>query len=198
MYVVGLGNPGEKYATTRHNVGWMVLDTLRSKFECTDLDCNTHWNARVSECELSAGESVVLVYPQTFMNRSGETVRLILRDKADASVVIVHDDIALAVGKIRVSQGKGHGGHNGIKSIVEHTKRIDLVRVRVGVAGKRWWGDSPYIPTGAALPKHVLSGFSWWERGVVQDGIERAAQAVQMLAAEDISSVMNTYNADPS
>lgn len=198
MYVVGLGNLGEKYATTRHNVGWMVLDRLRSKFECTAPNRNNHWNARISECQLGTGESVVLVYPQTFMNRSGETVRLILRDKADASVIVVHDDIALPVGKIRVSQGKGHGGHNGIKSIMEHTKRIDLVRVRVGVAGKRWWGSDMYIPTGAALPKHVLSGFSWWERGAVEDGIERAAQAVQMLATEDVSSVMNIYNTDPS
>lgn len=194
MYIVGLGNPGEKYTATRHNVGWMVLDTLRSEMSCTDTDHVPHWKALIAKCNGTSELPVTLVYPQTFMNRSGETVRAIMRDDAESAIIIVHDDTALPVGKIRISQGRGTGGHNGIKSIYDQTKKTDFVRVRVGVAGKRWWGSEPYVPTGPALPRHVLSGFSWWERGAMHEGITTATQALQALCTDDVTTVMNMYN----
>ena len=198
LYVVGLGNPGDAYTKTRHNVGWMTLDNLQTSCTCADPDQVNHWQAMVVRCVVGTETELMLVYPQTFMNRSGETVRQLLHDQPAASLVIVHDDIALPVGKIRISQGKGHGGHNGIKSIFEHTKRTDFVRVRIGIASTRWWSQEPYVPTGAALPKHVLSGFAWWERSAIQSGIDRATQAVLALGAQDIAIVMNTYNTDVS
>ena len=131
MYIVGLGNPGKEYEKTRHNVGWMVLDTLRTEWSCGDSVLKKHWQAVVCNCKNEKGMPLTLVYPQTFMNRSGETVRAIVHDATNASVIIIHDDTALPLGTIKISQGRGDGGHNGIKSINHHVKQNDFVRIRI-------------------------------------------------------------------
>ncbi len=192
-YVIGLGNPGKKYANTRHNVGWAVLDALAAEHQFTGLEAMRPYQANV--CRGTLAEQVVwLVYPQTFMNRSGETVRAVLRDDPPAQILIVHDDVSLPVGQCRISYQRGHGGHNGVRSIFSLTKRKDFVRVRIGVAGTRWFSREPYVPTGSALPQHVLAPFSWRERSVCAVGITRGVSAVVSIVRDGVQVAMNEHN----
>ena len=192
-YIVGLGNPGEKYQSSRHNIGWQLLDQLVAEAGCTELSSHKYWQAQIAYVTLLQ-ESVCLVYPQTYMNRSGETVAAILKDDPDAHIIIVHDDVALPLGTVKISTGKGHGGHNGLRSIFTTTKQNDFDRVRLGVAGRYLLSGTPYVPTGKDLPKHVLGNFSFLEKNKVQQSIKRAAEAVTVLVDQGVDIAMNTFN----
>ena len=194
MYIIGLGNPGKQYVVTRHNVGWMVLDKLRQEYQCADLLDKRVWKAKVCDCRVCGGVDCTLVYPQTFMNKSGETARAIYHDDADASLVLVHDDAALPLGVVRIVQGRGSGGHNGVTSVYRETKRDDFVRVRVGVAGRRWWDNSTHVPSGAELSRFVLSRFSLWERSALDSGISKGVGALITILNSGAVAAMNEWN----
>lgn len=135
--VVGLGNPGKKYEKTRHNVGFALLDSLHDSLKTYGInkwELSKKFNAEISGCTINTTK-VILVKPMTFMNGSGQAVGLIAHyyNIPARDIIVVHDDKDIPLGETKVHVGRGHAGHNGIKSILEHIGKDDLTRVRVGI-----------------------------------------------------------------
>jgi peptidyl-tRNA hydrolase, PTH1 family len=180
--VVGLGNPGRRYAGTRHNIGFEVVDLLAARH-------GAGWESAPAEALIARwrASSVVLVKPLTFMNLSGQAVGDLLRfykiDCADLLVVV--DDVNLALGRLRARPGGSAGGHNGLKSLIGLLGTDGFGRIRIGVGGGEPQRD---------LAGHVLGRFLDDERSVVQEATLRAADAVELWVAEGMAPVMNRYN----
>ncbi len=170
--VVGLGNPGPEYQDTRHNVGQRVLDVLAERLRGTF----TREGDTVSTPVRWRGETVYLVKPQAFMNVSGPAVRRALaRLRAEPiDLVLVYDDIDLPLGTVRIRMKGGHGGHNGVRSIVETLGTEDIRRVKVGIGRPEHKGD---------VPDHVLSVFDEEEQSAVESAVAAAADRVLELLA---------------
>lgn len=182
--VVGLGNPGAKYAETRHNVGFAVLDELATRWH---LSWNILPGARMADGVI-AHEPVVLVAPQLYMNRSGAAVQGVAPLAGAAALVVVHDDLDLERGCVRVKCGGGTAGHRGLDSIVERYGE-DFSRVRIGIGR-----PAP----GADVADYVLSAFAADERETMADTIGRAADAVECILHDGVAAAMNRFNARPN
>lgn len=170
--VVGLGNPGAEYAATRHNVGWMALDQLAETLE----------PVRGIKARVAVIDSVAYAKPTTFMNTSGEGVGPLaaMLGVPPERVVVIHDELDLPVGKVRVKLGGNENGHNGLKSITEHIGTRDYVRVRIGIGRP---------PAGVAVPDWVLGPVSGDER------IDLAAEAARLVVAEGLAKAQNVIHA---
>jgi len=136
---------------------------------------------------VAGGVEVLLAKPQTFMNESGRTAGAILRytSSTAADLVVVHDDLDLPLGTVRVKTGGGHGGHNGLRSLIDHLGAADFIRVRIGVGRP---------PAGRDAAAYVLSPFLPEERPAADDAIGRAAEAVRMMLLEGLTKAMNAFN----
>jgi PTH1 family peptidyl-tRNA hydrolase len=180
--VIGLGNPGAEYQGTRHNVGFDVVDELARRWDVR----LRPWKA-IGDLAMAAGRGVLLARPGTFMNVSGEAVvRISAFHKVDpGNLLIVVDDVQLPLGRLRLRRSGSAGGHNGLKSVIEHLGD-GFPRLRVGVGR----GDPQWD-----LADHVLSRFRSDEREVIAKAIERAADAAEVFVTEDIEAAMNRFNA---
>ena len=185
--VAGLGNPGERYRRTRHNVGFMVVDAIADRHGARNPRVES--DAWVAETTVGS-EHVLLVKPMTFMNRSGAAIGPLLQERglAPSSAVVVVDDVALDLGTLRVRERGSHGGHNGLRSVADVLGTDDYPRLRVGIRR----GSDPLD-----LAEFVLSDFAAEEVLVVQEVVGLAADAVEMLVREGASAAMNRYNAPP-
>lgn len=190
--IVGLGNPGLFYANNRHNIGYMCVNRFAR-------DHKIRFNkkqglARVGTGEID-GEEVVLARPQTFMNESGEAVsRLVTKYKIGMSdLIIIHDDLDLPTGKIRLRQGRGSGGHKGIESIIARLGKGNFYRVRVGI-GRPDILENADIDKEQVVIDYVLSGFTREERKIINGVIPEVSRAVSCLLTEGIETAMNKYN----
>jgi len=183
MYIIaGLGNPGKKYENTRHNIGFITLDYLAERH---DIKINKiKHKALVGEGRI-AGQKVLLVKPQTYMNLSGESLREVMDYyKVDIEdMIVVYDDIDLPAGIVRIRKKGSAGTHNGMRSIVQHLGQ-DFPRIRMGIGNDRR-GD---------LVDFVLGGFSKEDREVLEPAVERAALAIESYVDEGIEKAMNKYN----
>jgi PTH1 family peptidyl-tRNA hydrolase len=179
--IVGLGNPGSEYSGTRHNVGFEVVDELARR-----------WKAKLKKWKSIADVAVVrdrdalLVEPRTYMNSSGSAVQAVMAfyKIPPRDVMIVVDEVQLPLAKIRLRPSGSAGGHNGLKSVIEHVG-TDFPRLRIGVER----GDRR-----RDLADRVLSRFESGERDIIDRSIVRAADAVETFIAEGIGPAMNTYN----
>ena len=182
--VVGLGNPGERYRRTRHNIGFMVVDALAARAAVRR--GRSEAEAWVAEVDL-ADVRVLLVKPQTFMNRSGAAVEPLLAKHGDgpADLLVVVDDVALELGTLRIRERGSHGGHNGLRSIVEALGSDDFARVRVGIRR----ADSPLDLAG-----YVLADFDPDETVAVPEIVSRAADAVECFLHDGPQTAMNRFN----
>jgi PTH1 family peptidyl-tRNA hydrolase len=180
--VVGLGNPGSRYAGTRHNVGFDAIDLLAESPHAGRFQVRNQ--AEVAELREGV-HRLLLVKPQTFMNLSGRPVRQLVDfyQVPVENLLVVCDDINLPLGKLRVRRGGTHGGHNGLRDIQNHLGTTEYPRLRIGV-------DSP---ADDAID-HVLGRFRPAERPVIEDAIRLAAQAVLVWAERGIEPCMNQYN----
>jgi len=180
--VVGLGNPGRRYRGTRHNVGWEVVDRLSARW---DLPVSREEEeALVGRGEI-AGQEVLLAKPLTYMNRSGEAVRGLVRRYGvqPQEVLVIYDDVDLPVGAIRIRPRGSSGGHHGMASVLEALGTSEIPRVRVGIGRPR--GETA---------EYVLSRFSSEERPLIEEAMERAADAVEAILREGTEAAMNRYN----
>lgn len=186
MYIiVGLGNPGKQYENTRHNIGFDVIDRLAAK---EGIDVLEKKHKAIIGKGMIAGEKCVLAKPQTFMNLSGESVReLVDFYKVDpaSEVIVISDDISLAVGQIRVRKKGSAGGHNGLKNIIAHLGGENFPRVRMGVGEK---------PAAYDLADYVLGHFTKDERKEMDEAADRAADAIRMILSKDVDAAMNQFN----
>lgn len=182
--VVGLGNPGERYRRTRHNVGFMVVDLLAARASASQ--GRQQHEAWVAEARI-ADQDVVLVKPLTFMNRSGVAVAPLLESCAAglSDVLAVVDDVALDLGVLRLRERGSHGGHNGLRSLVEVLGSDEFPRLRLGIGAADGATD---------LASHVLADFGPDEVLVVQEMVGRAVEAIECLLREGAPSAMSRYN----
>ena len=182
--IAGLGNPGDQYRRTRHNVGFDVIDELARRrglvFEMAPANAlQARWRREA--------EIVGLVKPLTLMNLSGEAIGSLSRyyKVAVADLLVVCDDVNLPLGRLRVRPGGSDGGHNGLKSIAQHLGTIEYARLRIGVGR----GD-----VRRDLADHVLARFEPDERAGMEEAIARAADAAEMWISDGLARVMNTFN----
>jgi PTH1 family peptidyl-tRNA hydrolase len=178
--VAGLGNPGEEYGGTRHNIGFLVVDLLAAQFGST-WERSTKWDAVSAKC----GE-IILAKPMSFMNRSGHPLFAIAQffKIEPQEILIVLDDFALPLGRLRLRPNGGSGGHNGLESIIAQFGTEEIPRLRVGIGA---------APTQGSID-HVLGRFFEEEKPLVRSTIERAAQAVKCAIDNGFVSAMNTFN----
>ena len=190
--IVGLGNPGRGYANSRHNLGFMCLNHF-ARTHNISLDKKLG-QARTGSGEVAGGE-VVVARPQTYMNRSGQAVsRLVRRFKlVPEDVIIIHDDLDLAPGKIRIRQGGGSGGHKGIDSIIAELGNRDFLRVRVGI-GRPAGAEASTEIAEADIISYVLSDFTLDEKPIIAQTIPVVSDAILCLLTEGLTAAMNKYN----
>jgi PTH1 family peptidyl-tRNA hydrolase len=185
--LVGLGNPGPQYRDTRHNVGFWVVDEIARRWGLSD-NWRERFDALSVRAATAAGETVLVAKPLTFMNLSGFAVSKLAQyfqiEPADTLVIV--DEVALPLGRLRARRSGSAGGHNGLKSIVEQLGTDAFPRLRLGVGR----GDNR-----RDLADHVLSKFEPVERATIEAAVLRAADAAEMFVAEGIERVMNTFNA---
>ena len=186
MYIIaGLGNPGTRYAGTRHNIGFDAVTHLSDRY-----------GIRLSRTEQKAlcgsgqieGQKVLLVQPQTFMNLSGMSIRALAdyyKIDPEEELIVIYDDVSLEPGKLRVRAKGSAGGHNGMKDIIAHLETQEFPRIRVGVGAKI---------EGQDLVNHVLGHFSGEDRELVQEAVRSASDAVRLMVQGEIDAAMNQYN----
>ncbi|MDO8561039.1 MAG: aminoacyl-tRNA hydrolase [bacterium] len=187
MYlIVGLGNPGKEYEETRHNVGRMVLLAFHKKINANDFSFNKKWNALVAETKLGK-EKLVLVLPETFMNKSGNAVGPAARfyKTKPSAVIIVHDDSDIELGRAKLSFNKSSGGHKGVESVKRALKTEAYWRFRIGVQKKK------RVPA----EKLVLQKFTPNEKRAIAKIIKQTANALETLRENRPEIIMNAYNA---
>lgn len=196
--IVGLGNPGKEYEKTRHNIGFMVLDEVVSQLGGSFCDASK-WPALTAEASVG-GEKVIFMKPTTYMNRSGEAVsKFVGYYKLEPSDIwVVSDDLDLPLGRIRVRHEGTSGGHNGLKSIIEHFGTDAIPRIRLGI--QRFTGDfdrSDPIPEEPEASIFVLQPFEKREAAVVENSVKRAAQII-LNSLADNSLAAHTYEVGPT
>jgi PTH1 family peptidyl-tRNA hydrolase len=180
--IVGLGNPGRKYRHNRHNIGFQAVDGLAKKFgiRLWRKSCK----AQIGRGEIS-GAPIILAKPQTFMNRSGESVALMCsRYKIfTGSLIVIHDDLDLEAGRIKLKKGGGHGGHNGLRSIMERCGDSEFVRIRIGI-GRPQGGEE--------ASEYVLKNFS--DPAEARQGVEEVGDIVEFLLLNGLSEAMHRFH----
>ncbi len=190
--IVGLGNPGFLYARNRHNIGFMCVKHL-AKVRKIRFD-KKQGQARTGIGNI-AGYRVVLARPQTYMNASGESVSALMRklNVTPSDLIVIHDDLDLPTGKIRLRLGGGSGGHKGVDSIIARTGVRDFYRVRVGIGHPDMSDVSPGDKEGMVVD-YVLSDFTRDESKIIEKTLPSVSEAVTCLLAEGLDAAMNKFN----
>jgi len=180
--VVGLGNPGREYERTRHNLGFRVVDELARRAGVHEF--RRHGSKLVARMHRN-GDEALLIKPMTYMNRSGQAVQELTDRHVDEDLIVVHDDLDLEFGTVRVKRGGGHGGHNGLRSILEEAEAGDFLRVRLGIGRDDQTADAA---------DWVLEPFPAEQEAVVKAMIERGADAAEATLLRGAQHAMNTFN----
>jgi PTH1 family peptidyl-tRNA hydrolase len=182
--IVGLGNPGPEYAKTRHNLGFMLIDVLAGRMQTT---------VKRDECRSLVGRGIIdnhtveLAKPQTYMNLSGEAVKGLLAkvDRQIGKLIVVSDDLALPLGSIRLRPKGTHGGHNGLRSIIEVLGSQDFIRLRIGIQPEHPLSDTK---------RFVLENFAKGDLDTVEKVLDKSADAVETVIREGIDAAMARFN----
>ncbi len=185
MIFIGLGNPGTKYEHTRHNVGFLAVEKAAQK---AGIALKKSFGKKYSTAEgRYEGQKVVFIEPLTYMNNSGNIISTLRRkfQLTPENMVVVCDNLDLPPGTVRVKQGGGTAGHNGLASIVQHLGTKDFLRVYIGIGRPQFRGD---------VVKYVLGGPAGDERPAIEEAIERAAEALLQLITNSPERVMNEFN----
>lgn len=184
QYIIALGNPGTQYDGTRHNIGFAVARAVLEKAQLAPLRSSTRYHSLLTEGSWE-GELVTVALPTTFMNNSGEAaVALVPKDKI-GKLVVVHDEVALPLGKVRISEGGGAAGHNGVRSIIQALGTEDFIRVRLGIGA---------APVGVPLERYVLSRFTSEEEAAALSLVMLGVEAVRLVVEKGVEKAMNQVN----
>ena len=186
MYIIaGLGNPTKEYEGTRHNVGFDVIDRLSERY---NIDVTMEKHRALIGKGMIAGQKVILVKPQTYMNLSGESIRSVIdyyKVDPEKELIVIYDDISLGVGQLRIRAKGSAGGHNGIKNIIAHLGGQVFPRIKVGVGEK---------PPKYDLADYVLGHFTKQEQAIFAERFDEVYDAVQLIVMGDITEAMNRHN----
>ena len=180
--IVGLGNPGNKYARTRHNIGFSVVDRLSGEYNIPLQEKDAYVIGKGA----IEGNQIVLLKPLAFMNRSGLAVKKILKKSTiqPNELIVIHDDLDLEPGMLKIRKNGSSGGHRGVESIIQEIGTKDFIRVKVGI------GRDDDMP----VEQYVLSNFRPAEKNIVKDAIIRTVQAVAAITTEGVERAMNRFN----
>ncbi|MBN1191094.1 MAG: aminoacyl-tRNA hydrolase [Dehalococcoidales bacterium] len=192
ILIAGLGNPGKEYSSNRHNIGFLCINSFARKHNIA-LD-KKQGGARTGT-GTAEGIDVVLAKPQTYMNLSGRPVYSLLRKYSltPDDLIVIHDDLDLPLGKIRIRSGNSSGGHNGIKSIIACLGTQDFIRIRVGISRPPLEGEEKE----QTVVEYVLGDFSEIDRPVIVDTVNRVCDAVVCLLTKGLTAAMNKFNQPP-
>lgn len=183
--IAGLGNPGSRYADTRHNVGFLAVDKLAEA-----AGIRIRQNKYLAEVGTGSweGRQIMLLKPQTYMNLSGDSVKSALAATGTpaSDLIVIHDDIDLEPGMLRIKVKGGHGGHNGIRSIMAVLGTDEFIRIKIGVGRPEKGGDTA---------GYVLRPFGKDEKQVMGETLERAVDAIRQVLSGDVAGAMNRYHA---
>lgn len=184
ILIVGLGNPGRKYSKTRHNVGFMVVDELARKY---GLEFRERKEYYIAEARLE-GKDIIIIKPATYMNLSGIAVKKVINESIlknlPDSLIVVHDDLDMPVGKIKIKKNGSSGGHRGVQSIIDSIGTKNFIRVKIGI------GKDP----AQDVSDYVLSPFKKEEKSIVKEKILQAADSIVTIINEGVEKAMNIYN----
>ena len=180
--IIGLGNPEKKYESTRHNLGRLIIKSFRKKAGFSDFELKKKMKALISK----KGKTI-LALPETFMNASGTCVKLLTkRYTLDIkNLIVVHDDFALELGKLRISKNRSSGGHKGIQSIINELKTKGFIRFRIGIKPKRRPKN---------LDKFVLKKFTKQEKETIKKAAKECVKALELVLEQGLEKAMNEYN----
>ena len=213
LLIVGLGNPGKKYQNTRHNIGFLVIDEFRKRNDFPKFKLSKKFNALISGDVFNNEKKIILAKPQTFMNESGKTVKKLISSFLPAhkagrfpvsSLIVIHDDIDLPLGKIRISKARGSAGHKGVESIIKTLTTKNFIRVRVGIQPKG--GKSKNLEKSEHIPYvldraqkdfvrwFVLQEFNREEEKILKEVIKKASQALKIILIQGSEKTMAEFN----
>jgi PTH1 family peptidyl-tRNA hydrolase len=196
--IIGLGNPGEKYEMSRHNLGFRVIDKIAEDFNLPKTKCESKFKAEISEGRIK-NEKILFVKPQTFMNESGQAARAIscFYKITTENIWVIYDDLDLPLGKLKISFNKSSGGHKGVQSIIDQLGRKDFFRFRIGVSQKSIKSKVHKVGSESCeLRNFVLGEFSPEEEKIIQEAIKKTALAIETALKENIEKAMNKINSD--
>jgi PTH1 family peptidyl-tRNA hydrolase len=191
--IVGLGNPGKKFEKTRHNLGFLVIENLKLKIKnFSDWKYEKKFKAEISRGRIG-NKKIILAKPQTFMNESGKSVKLLTRSYTlePKNLIVIHDDIDLPLGKIKISIGRGSAGHKGVQSIIDELGTKNFVRFRIGIK------PTTYNLRLTTIENFVLQKFNKEEEKILKGVIERTCQAIEVAIKEGGEKAMQKYNMMP-
>jgi len=191
-YLVPLGNPGEQYQATRHNVGWVAMDYCVNAWRLPQPLASRSESGQVTQGVVNETE-VKILYPDTFMNNSGSAVVKLVPKNEINQLIVIHDDIDLPFGEIKLVQGRGGGGNNGVSSIIQKLESKDFIRVRIGIAPKSFWTGQTKRPAGGGpLERFVLKPFTKTEQKELEFVYEKVKDAIEMIIKDGLEIAMNT------
>ncbi|PIQ06208.1 MAG: aminoacyl-tRNA hydrolase [Candidatus Nealsonbacteria bacterium CG18_big_fil_WC_8_21_14_2_50_37_10] len=185
--IIGLGNPGRKYQETRHNIGFQVVDEFLKENNFPRFKFAKKFNAEISEGILG-GEKILLAKPQTFMNLSGKSAKPLIDfyKITPPGRVVIHDDIDILLGEIRIAKNRGAAGHKGIESIIKELKNKNFIRFRIGICPKTGKPKNP--------ENFVLQKFNKEEKEIIKEVIKKTAKAIEYFLKEGLEKAMNKFN----
>ena len=185
--IIGLGNPGQEYAKTWHNIGFLAIDQIANSFNFENFKLEKKFQAELTSSQIGQ-EKIILVKPQTFMNNSGEAVGTLAKyyKIKPADIIIIHDDIDLPLGRIKITKKSSAGGHNGVKSVIQYLKTEDFIRIRIGVATAK--------KEKMANADYVLSKIGLLPSLKIKEVIKKVTSAVEEVTNVSLESAMNKFN----
>lgn len=187
--IVGLGNPGKKYKKTRHNIGKEIIKNFTKNFDFPKFKINKKLFAKISK-----KENIVLTLPTTYMNNSGQAVKLLVTRYGlrVTDLVVIHDDIDLPLGKLKISQNRSAAGHKGVQSIINELGTKNFIRFRIGINNLKDLRVRPL--SNESLEKFVLKRFARKEQAIINKIIKQANEAIDILLKQGIERTMSQYN----
>jgi len=182
--IVGLGNPGKRYEKTRHNIGFKAVEEIAKAFALPNFTSKSIFKAEISK-GIYNKKNIILAKPKTFINLSGIAVKTLIKSLKTKELIVIHDDIDIPFGRIRIADNRGAANHKGVESIIKELKTKNFVRLRIGI--------KPKIKI-KALDRFVLQRFNKEEEKIVNEVIKKTAEAVGMIVSKGVQKSMNTYN----
>ena len=194
LVIVGLGNPGKEYEKTRHNAGRVAVELIAKQEGLDDFVFNKTNNAFVSKGVI-AGETATLVLPETFVNLSGKTVASFIKSpKAAKNLLVIHDDLDLPLGTVKMVFGRGSGGHKGVESVMRAIKTKEFARIRIGISAEGKKHQTKKVAGEEKIIKHVIGKWKPGEEAPLKKVLKKAAEAVRLFVAEGIESATQFAN----
>ena len=191
--LVGLGNPGEEYIDTRHNTGRIVLALAIKNFDFSEFKIDKKLLSLVASGKID-GESVKALMPETFMNKSGNSLKtLITSGKKAKTLVVIHDDLDLPIGSLRISFNRGAGGHRGVESIIRAIKTEKFIRIKIGISPKTPTGKTKK-PKSGKVGDFILGKFKSEEMVELKKVSKKVSEALKVMMEEDVYKAMTEFN----